>query len=127
MMKGRLITAALCLAGLATALIAAQQAANQDTGAQPRSDAQIRADADDGQIANASPDQKFISCAARNNMFEIQAGKLVAGKVENDRVKKIAQMMVDNHTKANDQLKQAAEKSNLELPAKLLTWQQAKL
>ena len=36
-------------------------------------------------------------------------------------------MMVEDHTKANDQLKQVAEKSNLQVPQRLLAWQQAKL
>jgi putative membrane protein len=134
MVNRRLIIGAVCLAGLATALIAEQQAANpateQNTAAQPQPAAQnngVAPNGDEEPIANASPDQKFITCAAHNNLFEIQAGKLVAGKVENDRVKKIAQMMVDNHTKANDQLKQVAEKSNLREPERLLAWQQAKL
>jgi putative membrane protein len=42
-------------------------------------------------------------------------------------VKKVAQQMIEGHTKAQDQLKQAAQKSNLQVPEKLLTWQQAKL
>ena len=78
-------------------------------------------------MANQTPEQKFVNCSARTNLFEIQAGKLVESKASNDRVKQIARRMIDDHTKAQDDLKQTAQKNNLRVPERLLAWQQAKL
>jgi putative membrane protein len=111
-MKTRLMIGALFATGLTTALVAEQKS--------PKA-------ADDEIIANQSPEQKFVSCSTRNNLFEIQAGKLIAEKATNSDIKKMAQMMVDDHTKAQEQLKETAQKSNIQVPEKLLSWQQSKL
>src|SRR5204863_3376334 len=68
-----------------------------------------------------------INCSATDNLFAIEVGKLVASKVSNERVKKLAQSMVDEHTKAQDRLKETAAKSNLKVPEKLMAWQQSLL
>ena len=43
--------------------------------------------------------------AAISNLFEIQSSQLALQKSQNEQVKKFAQMMVDDHTKAGEQLK----------------------
>ena len=43
--------------------------------------------------------------AAISNLFEIQSNQLALQKSQNEQVKKFAQMMVDDHTKAGEQLK----------------------
>jgi len=49
----------------------------------------------------------------------VQVGKLAAQKGQSEEVKKFGQRMVDDHSKANDQLKQLADSKGVTLPAKL--------
>lgn len=64
-------------------------------------------------------DKKFAKDAALGGLTEVELGKLAAQKASNDAVKQFGQRMVDDHSKANDQLKQIASKSNIEVPASL--------
>ena len=57
--------------------------------------------------------------AAQSGMAEVELGKLAAQKATNAEVKKFAQMMVADHTKANDELKTLAAKNNVKLPTEL--------
>jgi putative membrane protein len=52
--------------------------------------------------------QKFVEKAAIANMAEIQLGQLAETRAQSPEVKEFAQMMVTDHTKALDELKQAA-------------------
>ncbi len=63
--------------------------------------------------------QKFVDQAAIDNMAEIQLGQLAQQKAQDPQVKQFAQTMVDEHTKALDQLKQAASSSGLSVPSSL--------
>jgi len=62
------------------------------------------------------PDQKFIMDAAKGNRAEVELGKLVAGKAEDKDVKKFAQMMMDDHTKALNELQKLVQSKNITLP-----------
>lgn len=66
-------------------------------------------------IATTSPDA-FLAEAAQGGMAEVELGKLAATKAQDAEVKKFAQMMVDDHSKANAELKTLAAKKNLTLP-----------
>jgi len=66
--------------------------------------------------ASGSPDAQFATKAAQGNMAEVNLGKLATEKSQNDDVKKFAQMMVDDHSKAGDDLKGVASKNNLTVP-----------
>lgn len=61
---------------------------------------------------------KFYKKAAMGNVAEIQLGKLGAEKAQNPQVKQFAQMMVDAHQRALDELKQVAA-GNVEWPSAL--------
>jgi putative membrane protein len=61
-------------------------------------------------------DKKFMKDAALGGMTEVELGKLAAQKASSDDVKQFAQRMVDDHTKANDQLKQIATKESVQIP-----------
>lgn len=72
---------------------------------------------DTGKITAA--DRTFVTKAAQGGMAEVELGKLAVEKAENPDVKKFGQRMVDDHTKANDQLKQIASKYNISIPSSL--------
>src|SRR4051812_33416448 len=61
-------------------------------------------------------DKKFIKDAADGGLAEVELGQLAASKGSSDEVKKFGQRMVDDHGKANDQLKQLASSKQVNLP-----------
>jgi putative membrane protein len=66
-----------------------------------------------------SSDARFAMKAAQGGMAEVQLGQLAAQKASNPDVKAFGQQMVDDHTKANDQLKSVAGQENMSLPTTL--------
>jgi putative membrane protein len=64
-------------------------------------------------------DRKFVKDAAQGNMAEVELGQLAAEKASSDDVKKFGQRMVDDHSKANDDLKQLATKKGVHVPQQL--------
>ena len=73
--------------------------------------------ASDAKLAHA--DKKFVEGAATGGMAEVQLGQLAVQKAQSAEVKQFAQKMVDDHSKANDQLKQIASGKNVQLPTDL--------
>lgn len=73
--------------------------------------------------ATAAPtkvdDKKFVKDAAMGGLAEVQLGQLAVQKAASPDVKQFGQKMVDDHTKANDQLKQVASQSNIPAPTAL--------
>jgi putative membrane protein len=63
-----------------------------------------------------SPDHTFMMKAAQGGMAEVEMGKLAKDNAENQAVKDFGQKMVDDHSKANDELKDLASKKNVTLP-----------
>lgn len=61
-------------------------------------------------------DSKFMMMAAMSDMNEISASNAALSKSSNEEVKKFAQMMVDDHTKASEELKPIAMSKNVMLP-----------
>ncbi|MBV9443257.1 MAG: DUF4142 domain-containing protein [Acidobacteriaceae bacterium] len=72
-----------------------------------------------------SPDTAFAIKAAQGGLAEVKLGQLAVEKAANPDVKAFGQQMVDDHTKANDQLKSVAQGENMTLPADLDAKQQA--
>jgi putative membrane protein len=64
-------------------------------------------------------DTDFAITAADGGMLEVELGKLALQKASSAEVKKFSQMMVDDHSKANDELKALASTKNISLPAAL--------
>ena len=62
-------------------------------------------------------DQKFIKEAAEGGLAEVELGQLATEKGSSDDVKKFGQRMIDDHGKANDQLKQIASSKGVDLPS----------
>jgi putative membrane protein len=61
-------------------------------------------------------DAKFAVEAASGGMMEVQLGELAQQKASSQAVKDFGAMMVRDHSKANDELKQIAMKKSLSLP-----------
>ncbi len=61
-------------------------------------------------------DERLMMQLAQANIAEINAGKLAEQKSNNDQVKSFAKKMVDDHTKALDDLKQIASSRGVTLP-----------
>jgi putative membrane protein len=66
-------------------------------------------------------DQDFMMDAATGGMTEVELGNLGVTKATNADVKTFAQRMVDDHTKAGEELKGLATSKNVTLPAALGT------
>ena len=81
----------------------------------------------DGTSGRKMDDKKFVKDAAIGGMTEVELGKLAAQKATRDDVKQFGQKMVDDHTKANDQLKEIATKSSMEVPSSLDPKHQARV
>src|ERR1051326_6505759 len=64
-------------------------------------------------------DTTFVTKAAEGGMAEVQLGKLAVEKASSDEVKKFGQRMVDDHGKANDELKSLAQQKNITIPSDL--------
>jgi putative membrane protein len=69
--------------------------------------------------ARPMDDKKFVKEAAMGGLAEVELGKLAAQKGSSDAVKQFGQKMVDDHSKANDQLKEIATKQQIEVPTAL--------
>jgi len=61
----------------------------------------------------------FWTTAADGGMAEVEMAKLAVQKAQNAEVKKFAQMMIADHTKANTELKSIAAKQKIELPKEI--------
>lgn len=63
-----------------------------------------------------SGDKGFVDKAAAGGTAEVKLSKLAMDKGESPEVKQFARKMVEDHTKANMELKQIAEKKGLTAP-----------
>lgn len=66
-----------------------------------------------------SADVHFMMKAAQGGMAEVKLGQLATEKGSNPDVKVFGQKMIDDHTKANDQLKSIAQEQGVNLPTSL--------
>jgi putative membrane protein len=69
--------------------------------------------------SSGSQDIDFVIDAAKGGMAEVELGRLAAERAKNDEVKKFGQRMVDDHTKAGEQLKSIAESKSIKLPQEI--------
>lgn len=67
----------------------------------------------------SSADTTFAMKAAQGGMAEVKLGQLAVDKASNPDVKQFGQRMVDDHSKANDQLKSICSAENMTPPTDL--------
>jgi putative membrane protein len=75
--------------------------------------------------SSGGSDAQFAKKAAQGNMAEVALGKLATQNAQSDDVKKFGQRMVDDHTKAEQDLEGVASKNNLTLPTDVSPMQKA--
>jgi putative membrane protein len=107
-----------------TAVLAIQGCGNNSNNANDHADStematvtNITSDAA-GQHLTAG-DTTFANQAAVGGMAEVELGQLAMEKASNTKVKDFASMMVNDHSKANEELKTIASTKNIMLPAGL--------
>ena len=86
----------------------ANRSANRNTGA-----------AEGSQAGMSSQDHKFIMEAAMGGMMEVELGRVATQRGTSDAVKQFGQRMVDDHSKANQELMTLASSKGMTLPAAL--------
>jgi putative membrane protein len=89
-------------------------AANQ--GASRSSDQAAQSRGGDKSGGMGGSERKFVEKAAAHGLAEVELGKLAAQKASSSEVKQFGQRMVDDHGKANDELKQLASTKGITLP-----------
>jgi putative membrane protein len=67
----------------------------------------------------SSQDHDFIMDAAMGGMMEVELGRIAAQKGMSDSVKQFGQRMVDDHSKANEELMSLASSKGMTLPTAL--------
>lgn len=122
-MRRSFVLAALLALGLCTAmapvLLAQQrnQNQNQNQNQQDRNRTQDR-DQDREDFKNLS-DQDFITRVAMGNMAEVEVARLAADKASSAEIRKFAQRLAEDHTKAGKELEKLASDKNVTLPKQL--------
>jgi putative membrane protein len=77
--------------------------------------------------ADKSPDESFYKKAAEGGLAEVEQGNLAQEKGQSSAVKDFGQMMVHDHSAANDKLKGIAANKGIDLPTSSSVAQMATL
>ena len=77
--------------------------------------------------ALAAGDKSFVQKAAVGGIAEVEMGKMAQQKASNDQVKQFGSRMVDDHSRANDELKRIASGKGITLPTDLDAKHKAKM
>jgi putative membrane protein len=77
--------------------------------------------------AEVTNPQQFADMASSSNMFEIESSRIALEKASSEEVKTFAQHMIDDHTKAGEDMKAAAQSDGITPAEALQPAHQAKL
>jgi putative membrane protein len=75
--------------------------------------------AEETKAMGGGSDKQFADKAATGGLAEVKLSKLAMEKGQSMQVKQFARKMVEDHNKANTELKQIAEKKGMTLPTQL--------
>jgi len=64
-------------------------------------------------------DASFVATAASGGMHEVELAKSAQAHAKNDAVKKFAETLATDHSKANEELKKVATEGGLKIPDKM--------
>lgn len=70
---------------------------------------------------------EFVKNAAIGGMFEVQSSKAALTKSQDPEIKNLAQMLISDHSAANQKLKKIAGKEDIPVPSQLDTKHQGQL
>ncbi len=70
------------------------------------------------QSAIGDPDEFFMLLASQLNAAEIETGRLAVERAEDPEVRQFAERMIEDHTRANEELKRLAERKGISLPSR---------
>jgi putative membrane protein len=87
--------------------------------------ATVQADKTEHGDSTSVADKKFVEKAASGGMAEVKLGKLAVEKGTSPTVKSFGQKMIDDHGKANDELKTLATRKKLPVPTDVDSEQKA--
>ena len=123
-MKRNSAATAILIAVVVSVLLAALVAAGQDQNTNTNTNSNTTQNSNMSASSKStstlsSSDQKFIMEAATNGLEEVELGKLAAERGSTDAVKQFGQRMVDDHTKANEELTQIASSKGVTPPTTL--------
>jgi putative membrane protein len=110
------MTLSRLLTGAALVALMAQPALAQSNPAQQQQQQPMAAS---GAEQLAQQDTQFATKAAGDGKAEVKLGKLAQQQAQNDAVKQFGRRMVDDHSKANDELRSIARQKGIDLPQKL--------
>ncbi|HEV2762551.1 MAG TPA: DUF4142 domain-containing protein [Pyrinomonadaceae bacterium] len=77
----------------------------------------VTASARQGALAPA--DQKFVTTAAVDGLLEVELGRLASQRASSDDVRRFGGRMLEDHSKAGDELRQLAASKGVALPGAL--------
>lgn len=78
-----------------------------------------------GSANRMTGDNTFINKAAEGGLAEVELGKLATSHASNDKVKQFGQRMVEDHSKANQELAETANRKGVTMPTSLDAKEQA--
>lgn len=104
---------------VAAALLACLSVQAQNSGTRPAAADSAARPAEKSAASAQLPrgDRKFIEEAASGGLAEVELGKLAQQKAASEPVKQFGARMVEDHGKANDELKQLAQIKGVSVPA----------
>ena len=70
-------------------------------------------------LALAAEPQDFVKKAGVAGLYEVRAAELAREKAQSENVREFANMMLDDHRKANEELRALAKKRAWSMPAEL--------
>jgi putative membrane protein len=107
-MKKNIIWSLIFTAGLAS-ISCESKKADSTEAAEEQNDENLK-------TSDIKKDAEFAVDAADGGLYEVQLATLAQKKASSPEVKQFAQMMIDDHTKANNELKAAAGQKGITLP-----------
>ena len=104
---------------LVTGLVAAQPDRNTNSDTIQNANGRSTSSQNMNSSTISSSDRKFMMEAAMGSMEEVELGRLATQRGSSDAVKQFGQRMVDDHSKANEELMQIASTKGVTLPSAL--------
>lgn len=124
LLRGALVTSAACglisIGAFAQASSGSQSSNPASMSGQSSSSSSMSSNSSsDSSKQLSAADKNFVMKAAQGGMAEVELGQLATQNAKSDEVKQFGQRMIDDHTKANEQLKQVAQQKGVTLPTDL--------